>query len=246
MKSGRKFIPCPTFALACLFSPALADTGPCKPYPPLEVLVCGSGDGAAIVIRDTTSPSKKFALAWRTVDAPPFQEPEGQIDLVVIRLDDGGILSKTSTEYWDTGEAHANRLQEHAFWSADNQFMIRESTSRFSSDVVELYTIGAEDIVTGPFDLLTLIEPPLRKRLKPYEPDADGFALALAAKGENEKTAEIDNRGRFRLEVMLWAPKDGPMYYYTVQGEATRAKSATGKISARIVSIRYRGMEKSN
>ncbi|GEM_PF-1110052 len=246
MKSGRRFISSSVFAFACLFCPALADTGPCKPYPPLEVLVCGSGDGAAIVIRDTVSPSKKFALAWRTVDAPPFQEPEGQIDLVVIRLEDGGILSKTSTEYWDTGEAHANRLQEHAFWSPDSKFMIRESTSRFSSDVVELYTIGAEDIVRGPFDLLSLIEPPLHKRLKPYEADADGFTLAIAAKGENEKTVEIDDRGRFRIEVMLWAPKEGPMYYYTVHGEAERAKSAKDKPRARIVSIRYRGVEKSN
>jgi hypothetical protein len=232
--------------LAITSSPALADTGPCKPYPPLEVLVCGSGDGAAIVIRDTISPSKKFALAWRTVAAPPFQEPEGQIDLVVIRLDDGGILSRTSTEYWDTGESHANRLQEHAFWSPGSKFMIREFSSRFSSDVVELYMIGAEDIVRGPFDLLSLIEPPLRKRLKPNEADADGFTLALAAKGENEKTVEIDDRGRFRIEVMLWAPKNGPMYYYTVHGEAVRAKSATGNISAHIVSIRYRGVEKSN
>lgn len=77
---------------------AFADTGPCKPYPPLEVLVCG--DGAAIVIHDTISPSKKFALAWRNVEAPPPQEPEGQIDLVILRLEDGGILSRTSTEYW--------------------------------------------------------------------------------------------------------------------------------------------------
>ena len=52
---------------AVLFTspPAHADMGPCKPDKH-DGLICGSGDGAARVIDDTTSPSKQLALAWRT------------------------------------------------------------------------------------------------------------------------------------------------------------------------------------
>lgn len=230
--------------LAC--ASALADTGPCKPYPPLEVLVCGSGEGAAIVIRDTISPSKKFALAWRSIEVPPTEQPPGDIDLLVIRLEDGGILSKTSTEYWNTGEMHANRLQEKAFWSPDSKWLIREFSSRYSSDILELYAIGNEDIVSGPFDLLKLIEPALRTQLKtrlPKRMDEENFVFIFGSGKEAKPAVTIDPHGSIRADITFWAPKNGPTYYYSAALKATHEKD--GPI-ARIVSLNYRGMEKAD
>jgi hypothetical protein len=43
--------------------PARAEMGPCKQDEKRGVLICGSGNGAAIVIRDTPSPSGRLALA---------------------------------------------------------------------------------------------------------------------------------------------------------------------------------------
>ncbi len=226
--------------------PALADTGPCKPYPPLEVLVCGMGDGAAIVIRDTASPSKKFALAWRSLEAPPTEQPPGDVELLVIRLADGGILSKTSTEYWDTGEMHANRLQEKAFWSSDSKWLIREFSSRYSSDIVELYAIGKDDIVSGSFDILKIIETALRAQLKSRLKkgmDDENFVFILGTGKEGKSAVTIDRTGSIRTDVMFWAPKNGPTYYYSVALKATHEK---GGPVARIVSISYRGMEKAD
>lgn len=231
-------------ALACI--PAHADTGPCKPYPPLEVLVCGMGEGAAIVIRDTVSPSKKLALAWRSLEAPPTEQPPGEVELLVIRLEDGGILSKTGTEYWDTGEMHANRLQEKAFWSPDSKWLIREFSSRYSSDIVELYAIGKGDIVSGPFDLLKLVEPALRARLKTKLPkgmDAENFVFIFGSGKESKPVAAIDAHGNIHADVTFWAPKNGPTYYYSVTLKGTHEKDGP---AARIVSVSYRGMEKAD
>ena len=80
--------------------------GPCKQDETLDAMFCGSGNGAAFVIRDTLSPSGRLALAWRTPDGPPTEQPdEDKIELVVVRIADGAILSQGKTDYWDTGES---------------------------------------------------------------------------------------------------------------------------------------------
>src|SRR5271169_6020298 len=86
------------FLLACFTLPAHAEMGPCKPLEKREVLICGNGNGAAIVIPDTPSPSGRLALAWRTPDAPPTEEPDrDKIELLVLRLADGAILARGKT-----------------------------------------------------------------------------------------------------------------------------------------------------
>ena len=45
------------FLLAGVALPTHAEMGPCKLDEKREVLICGSGNAAAIVIRDTPSPS---------------------------------------------------------------------------------------------------------------------------------------------------------------------------------------------
>ena len=49
---------------------AHAEMGPCQPDSH-ESFICGSGNGAARVIGDTVSPSKRLALAWRGTKTPP-------------------------------------------------------------------------------------------------------------------------------------------------------------------------------
>jgi hypothetical protein len=75
------------FHAACIASvficaDAHAGMGPCVPDEH-QGLVCGSGDGAARVIEETLSPSKRFALAWRTPDGTPDDQPDSdKIELV--------------------------------------------------------------------------------------------------------------------------------------------------------------------
>jgi hypothetical protein len=83
--------------LILVASPAHADMSPCKRDERREVLICGSGNGAATVMRDTPSPSRQIALAWRTPEAPPTEQPDwDKIELLVLRVADGAILSRGS------------------------------------------------------------------------------------------------------------------------------------------------------
>lgn len=221
--------------------PTHADLGPCKQDEKREVLICGSGNGAAIVIRDTPSPSGRLALAWRTPDAPPTEQPDwDKIELLVLRLADGAILSRSKTEYWDTGEGHVNRFEEFAYWSPDSRLMLRSYHTRYSTDVVELYALSADDAVTGPLDLRKTLDAAVRARLKARVKNADDYDFYLASIKDEETPAAIDDRGHIRAEVMYWIPKKGSFHYYAVKARVTRAKRA---LAARIVSIAYRGMQ---
>src|SRR5215510_6123734 len=156
-----------TSALAAVFAvfslmapPAMAEMGPCRPDDH-ESFICGSGAGAARVIADTLSPSKRLALAWRSLAGPPTEEPNDDPEILVVRLADGAILAASKGMYWNTGEARANRLEELATWSPISSF-----SSRFSTDNVDFYAFGANDEATGPFDLLKVMDPAVRTSLK--------------------------------------------------------------------------------
>jgi hypothetical protein len=229
--------------LVCTALPAHAEMGPCKPDEKRDVMIFGGGNGAAIVIRDTPSPSKRLALAWRTPDAPPTKEPDDdKIELLVLRLADGAILSRSKTAYWDTGEMHVNRLEELASWSPSSRLLIRTFNSRFSTDNVEIYAFGADDAVTGPLDLLKIIGPAVRARLKLRGKNPDDFDFSLTEPPNyDEKPLSIDDRGRIRADVMMWVPKKGPSYYYAVKARVARVKEL---LVARILSIEFLGMLK--
>lgn len=229
------------FLLAYSTLPAHAEMGPCKQDEKRDVLICGSGNGAAIVIRDTLSPSGRLALAWRTPEAPPTVQPDwDKIELLVLRVADGAILSRGKTEYWDTGEGHVNRFEEFAYWSPDSRLMLRSYHTRYSTDVVELYAFGADDALTGPLDLRQILDAAVRARLKSRVKNADAYDFYLSSIKDEETPAAIDDRGNIRAEVMYWIPKKGSYHYYTVKARVTRAK---GALAARIVSIAYRGMQ---
>jgi hypothetical protein len=227
--------------LADMTLPVRAEMGPCKQDEKRDVLICGNG--AAIVIRNTLSPSQRLGLAWRTPDAPPTEEPDwDKIELLVLRVADGAVLSRGKTEYWDTGEGygHVNRLEELAYWSPNSRLMIRSFNSRYSTDNVELYAFDPDDKVTGPLDLLKIIDSAARAKLKARVKNADGYDFSLTSIKDEETPATIDDRGLIRAEVMYWIPKMGPYYYYTVKARVMRAK---GALEARIVSIAYRGKQ---
>jgi hypothetical protein len=234
----------PAVLLACITLPAHAEMGPCKQDEKREVLICGSGNGAAIVIRGTLSPSKRLGLAWLTPDAPPTEQPDDdKIELLILRVADGAVLSRGKTEYWDTGEGgegHVNRLEELAYWSPYSRLMIRSFNSRFSTDKVELYAFNPDDKVTGPLDFLKILDAAARAKLKARVKNADGYDFSLTSIKDEETPATIDDRGLIRAEVMYWIPKMGPYYYYTVKARVVRAK---GSLEARIVSIAYRGKQ---
>src|SRR3954454_13976285 len=62
--------------------------------------VCGEGKSAARVFADTTSPSRKYAFAWRSAEGLPSGRdlPSNSVENVLIRLMDGAVLTKLGGE----------------------------------------------------------------------------------------------------------------------------------------------------
>lgn len=231
-----------TSALAAVFAvfslmapPAMAEMGPCRPDDH-ESFICGSGAGAARVIADTLSPSKRLALAWRSLAGPPTEEPSDDPQILVVRLADGAILAASKGMYWNTGEARANRLDETATWSPDSRLLIRSFSSRFSTDNVDIYAFGRNDEVTGPFDLLKVMDSALRTALKRRVKDAQRYALSIS----NDPAMTVSNGGIVRAEVMMWVPKDGPERNYTVTARVIRDGKSLGARIVAVVPVRAR------
>lgn len=214
-------------AAAPLMAAEPAPLGPCRPDAH-EGLICGTGDGAARVIADTLSPSRRLALAWRTPGGPPTEEPDGDdIELLLIRLSDGAILSRQKGEFWATGESHANRKHEKAAWSRDSRLMVETFDTRFSTDGVTIYALGASD-KTSTLDLLKIMEPAVRAQLRRRVKDDEGYVFFV-------QRIAIDDRGLIRALVHLWVPKEGPFAAFAVSAAVTRKGDA---LAARIIAIR--------
>ena len=141
--------------------PAMAELGPCR-RDARETPLCGSGKGAARVVRDTVSPDKKFALAWRDPDKDPgdVTEDDADLELLLIRLADGVVLAKADTDYFRNPGVAANRREEFAIWSPDSRMVIRKLDVRYGTGEFTLYRIGPDGALAGDIDLTRLLSPP--------------------------------------------------------------------------------------
>ena len=229
MRGGVALVAAAAVVLAAVACPSTADTlalGRCQPDA-REGLTCGTGDGAARVIADTASPSERLALAWRSPGRPPTEQPDDdEIELLLIRLSDGAILSRQKGAFWATGETHANRKYEKAAWSPDSRLMVETYDTRFSTDGITVYAIGADDTART-LDLLKMVEPAVRAQLRRIVKDERAYVFSI-------HRLSIDGRGRIRTTVMMWVPKDGPSQAFELTVEVSR-KAA---LAARITSIR--------
>jgi hypothetical protein len=217
---------------------ARTEMGPCKPDDH-DGLTCGSGVGAARVIDKTISPSKRLALAWRATGAPPTEHPDdnaSNLELIIVRINNGAILWKAKGVYWDTGDTHINNIFEEAIWSPDARLLIETFKSRYASDAVKVYAIGQDDTVMGPFDLFKVLDPAIRALMKNVK-DADSYAFAIALK----PAMTIDIFGHVHATVMMWMPKFGPERYYAVTAQVTRGANA---LDAKVLSVALTHVDK--
>ena len=213
------------FALV-LAGPARAEIGPCKPDQ--EMLLCGSGKGAARVIPDTISPDKKFALAWHDPDRNPDEVEDFDNEFLLIRLADGAVLAKAETDYFSNPRMHANRRYEAATWSRNSRMVVRQYNTRWTTDAFTLYRIGADGTLAGQTDLLAIVEPALRARLKKLGRNPEDYLFSVSNNG-----ATLGNDGEFRFNAIMSVMKKEPEVDYRIVVKAT-----PGKDGARIVSIR--------
>jgi hypothetical protein len=215
-------------------SPAGAETGPCV-ADPAGVMTCGEGPGAARVVDGTTSPSKRLAFAWRVPGRPPTEPPpEGKgdslliVESVLIRLADGAVLSSAKGEYWRTGDARANHIDEAVAWSPNSRLAIETQDSKWSTDIVRLYAIGADDKALV-LDLQKVIEPAVRTQLRQLGKKDRIYTFSI------EDGPTIDDSGAVRLTALMQIPKqDGDLTFDVT----LKVSQKNGALSAGDVSVR--------
>lgn len=209
----------------------MPSSAPCK-RDAQETPLCGSGKGAARVVRDTISPDKKFALAWRHPDKDPedVTGDDNDLELLLIRLADGAVLARADTEYFRNAGGTANRRGEYAIWSPDSRMVIRMYDLRYGTDVFMLYRIGADGTVAGQVDLDKIIEAAVNARLKAIGRNPDDYGVLISDHGNT-----LRNDGTLRFKVVAYIVKKDPEVDYDVE-----MKVITGKtpLRARIISIR--------
>ena len=227
--------PIVVLCFALFASAAHAEMGPCKPQTLEngEFLICGSGAGAAMVIPDTVSPNRKFALAWRAPGAVPTDEEPGEDnEMLLVRIADGAILAKAGTEYFNTGKMRANRKSETADWSPDSRMVIRHYDTRYDTEAAYLFVIAPDGFLAGELDLLPTIQSAVSAAVKRRRKDPEGMNFSMT-----NKKQQLTNDGTFRFRANYFVPKgdDNFDYKVTVKIEAAAKKSAAP--SARVTAI---------
>jgi hypothetical protein len=227
------------FCLAALWllvlapaSPVGAETGPCV-SDQAGVMTCGQGPGAARVVDGTTSPSKRLAFAWRAPGRLPTEDPhDDYVDSLLIRLSDGAVLSSAKGEYWRTGDSVANHMSEGVAWSPNSRLAIEQQDSKWSTDFLRLYAIGADDKVLV-LDLQKIIEPAVRKRLRQLGKNEGDYTFSVEAADGSLPT--VDDSGLVRVPVLMQIPKQDPEVDFDV---TLQVSQKNGALSAGDVSVR--------
>src|SRR6266540_7416834 len=203
---------------------ASAEIGPCASDRD-GGLTCGEGPGAARVVEGTISPSKRVAFAWRVPGRPLAEAPDAES--LLIRLSDGAVLSSAPGQYWRTGGAMANHIDEGAVWSPNSRFAIEVTDAKWSTEDLRLYAIGADDKVLV-LDLKAIIEPAVRKRLRRLVKNESTYTFSAFG-------LAVDNRGLVEAPVLMQIPKQERDIAFTV---TLLVVHKDGTLVARDVSVR--------
>jgi hypothetical protein len=202
---------------------AFAEMGRCLPDGE-GYMICGSGGGAARVIAKTISPPKRLAFAWRLTNRPPTARPENDdpdLENLIVRLEDGAILTKSHGTYWDLGQKIAKQYM-FAVWSPDSRLLVKVAQSvEFAS--AELFAFADDDSARGPFELVKIIDPVVREKLGVKGAGYGGFVFS------SKPETTVDNQGLIHSTI---SPAKSGVYDLTVQ--TTRAADS---LDASVVSI---------
>jgi hypothetical protein len=208
---------------------AVAEMGRCVPAVDFD-LMCGNGDGAARAIVKTISPSQRLAFAWRFANKPPTNppnDPDPNLENLIVRIEDGAVLAKSHGSYWDLGTKIAKAYLMTA-WSPDSRLLVKvEQRAAFSS--AELFAFVENDAAIGPFDLVKTIEPAVLAEMSAREDGTSGLVFVA------HPPMTISNQGLLHAVVRTtqgeYGP-DGPTYDVALQ-----IMRAANSINAKVISV---------
>jgi len=149
------------------------------------------------------------------------------VESVLIRLSDGAVLSSAKGEYWRTGDVEANHIDESVAWSPNSRLAIEAQDSKWSTDVLRLYAIGADDKVLV-LDLQKIIEPAVRTRLRQLGKKDRIYTFSV-------EDPTVDDSGLVRASALMQIPKQEGDLNFDV---TLQVSQKNGALSAGDVSVR--------
>ena len=170
-------------------------------------LVCQDGDRKYRVIHETPSPSGEYAIAWipqdRKVTEDKFDKrndalnyDDGPVENFLIRLADGKPLRKTRGTHWGD-ETDYNHTGQITLWSPDSAFMIEINDSKWLTPLADVYRIGKNGEVAGPFQLMPFV----RKAALEHFRHA-GKKVNASRYSDSVKIDDIGDDGAIKLQII--------------------------------------------
>jgi hypothetical protein len=120
-------------------------------------------------------------------------------------------------------------MTEEVAWSPNSRLAIEEQDSKWSTDILRLYAIQADDKVLV-LDLQKIIEPAVRKRLRQLGKNDGDYTFSV---GSGDPT--VDDSGLVRVPVLMQIPKQDGYLYLDV---TLQVSQKNGALSAGDVSVR--------
>jgi hypothetical protein len=232
-------------ATALAAAPA-SNKGPsiCKPVEH-ETIVCDDGTRILRVIRETTSPSGRFAMAWSTIDPKDMNDLEKDwlskdddikyhakdvehVRNYLVRLSDGKIIKQLEGAHFGDSATYNNRFYEPR-WSRDSRFLLDLSNLKWRSEVASAYYIGKDDRIAGPYRIALPMRQAARSLLKRWKERR--FVSKAPVKFAINR---IDDTGIFKAAIELAEPKqDGYSFAMTM-----RIKPVANMLTSEVLSIK--------
>ena len=119
-------------------------------------------------------------------------------------------------------------IDETVAWSPNSRLAIETQDSKWSTDIVRLYAIGAEDKVLV-LDLQKIIEPAVRTQLRQLGKKDRIYTFSV------EDGPTVDDSGLVRLPVVMQIPKQEGYLNFDV---TLKVSQKNGALSAGDVSVR--------
>jgi hypothetical protein len=196
-------------------------TAKCKPIQ-RETIVCNDGPRILRIIRQSISPSKRYAVGWSIEggkkaiadleeDQRPADEPVGRsystenrdhVWNYLVRLSDGKVLKKLTGRHFGDRERY-NHYTHQMFWSPDEKSFVQVTNWRFGTSFASAYRIGPDDRVSDPVALIPIARRGAVSRLN----EPKDTAYLTKADATVDITA-IENNGTVKLSVGFAAPKE--------------------------------------
>jgi hypothetical protein len=199
--------------------------------------VCRDGARELRIIRNTTSPSGRYGVAWEaTADARLKEDSDGskwtdgaRTDTFLVRLSDGKPVAKLAGEHLGD-HARYNHTEAVVKWSSDSRFVAILNQSKWTTDAADMYRMSEAGGPSKPLRLMPVCASATRSTAA-RRPHKGGYTPSM-------DVAAVGNDGTITARCSMQVVKDGD---YFAMGIRAKVIAAPNGLKAQVVEARLCG-----